>query len=90
MVEVTYNAKEQIETAFTGFMKGLGTNIVDVSRLEYLDTSPSKNQMPVIAGEITRFASYNQTPTTYYHLAQNCAMKSGMAPNMARVTCISQ
>lgn len=87
VVKNTYNAKEQIETVFTGFLKGLGTNSIDdVSRLDYLEVSSRKTQMPVIAGEITRFASYNQTPTVCYHLGQNCAIQSGTAPNMARVT----
>lgn len=44
MVKVTYKATEQIETLFTGFVKGLGTNTLDdVSRLEFLEVSPSKN-----------------------------------------------
>jgi len=35
MGKITFDAKEQIETVFTGFMKGLGTHTVDdVSRLE--------------------------------------------------------
>lgn len=87
MVKVTYKATEQIETLFTSFVKGLGTNTLDdVSRLEFLEASPSKNQMPMIPGEITRFAIYNQTPSLYDHLAQNCFGMSGKAPNMARVT----
>lgn len=86
MVKITYNAKEQVETAFTGFIKGLGTNTVDdASRLEDSEVSSSKNQMPMVAGEITRFGNYDQVPTRYHHLAHNCAMKSHMVPNMHKL-----
>lgn len=81
------NPREQTETAFIGFLKGLSTNTGDdVTRSEHLELPCSKNQMPLVAGEITVFVSYNQTPTPYYHLAKNYARKSGMAPKcMARV-----
>lgn len=74
------NAREQRETAFIGFLKGLSTNTGDdVTRFEHLELSCSKNQMHLVAGEITEFASYNKSPTSYYHLAKNCASKSSTA-----------
>lgn len=79
MVKVTCNAREQTETVFIGFLKGLSANTGDdVMKFEHLDLSCSKNQMLLIAGEINVFASYNQTPAPYYHLAKNCDRKSGM------------
>lgn len=52
MVKITCNAREQAETAFLEFLKGLGSNTGDdVTRFEHLELSCSKNQIPLIAGE---------------------------------------
>lgn len=85
MVKITCNAREQIETAFIGFLKGLSTNTGDdVTKFEHLNLSCSRNQMLLVAAEISVFASYNQTPAPYYHLAKNCDRKSGMAPKYSK------
>lgn len=56
MVKIICNAREQAQTAFLGFLKGLGSNTGDdVTRFEHLELSCSKNQIPLIAGEITIF-----------------------------------
>lgn len=87
VVKNTSNAKEQIETVSTGFLKGLGTNSIDhISRFDYLEMSSSKKLMPIIAGEITGFPGYNQTPTACYHFGQNCVIQSSTASNTGRVT----
>lgn len=47
--------------------------------------------MLLVAGEISVFASYNQTPAPYYHLAKNCDRKSGMAPEYSKGNpCVSR
>lgn len=82
MIKIIDNAKEQIETAFMGCLKGIGTNTADVGGLQYLEV-PSYWESN--AYDSKALASYNQTPTMDYCLAENCAMKSGMTPTTALV-----